>query len=147
MTILHMAQINTCLCIGDQQQQTHNPIWLLQTIALDIYTMTICVFVQVGNGDIVDVSGAVSMLQQTGCDGLMIGRGALQDPLIFKRIKQHFAEQQDKASSVQQADVTALSSGRECEVVEQFLRLYASHGFDGKADRAEQTLVRYWWQL
>lgn len=40
----------------------------------------------VGNGDIVDVQTAEAMLRQTGCDGLMIGRGALKDPWIFRTL-------------------------------------------------------------
>lgn len=45
---------------------------------------------QVGNGDVICVSSALSLLQETGCDAIMVGRGALQDPLIFHRIQTHF---------------------------------------------------------
>ena len=40
----------------------------------------------IGNGDIVDVASAEAMLRQTGCDGLMIGRGALRNPWIFREL-------------------------------------------------------------
>ena len=42
------------------------------------------------------VSSAVRLVQETGCDGIMIGRGALQDPLVFHRIRSHFAQQQQQ---------------------------------------------------
>lgn len=36
-----------------------------------------------GNGDILTAQSAVDRIKQTGCDGVMIGRGALKNPLIF----------------------------------------------------------------
>lgn len=41
----------------------------------------------VGNGDVVDAESALMMLEKTGCDGIMIGRGMLGDPWLFARIK------------------------------------------------------------
>jgi tRNA-dihydrouridine synthase B len=38
----------------------------------------------IGNGDIQSYQDGVSMMEQTGCDGVMIGRGALGNPWIFK---------------------------------------------------------------
>ncbi|MEN0061871.1 MAG: tRNA dihydrouridine synthase DusB [Myxococcota bacterium] len=38
------------------------------------------------NGDIVDEDSAMNTLAETGCDGLMIGRGAIRDPWVFKKI-------------------------------------------------------------
>lgn len=40
----------------------------------------------IGNGDIVDVASANKMFEYTGCDGIMIARGALGNPWIFKSI-------------------------------------------------------------
>ncbi len=40
----------------------------------------------IGNGDIFDYKSAKHMLDYTGCDGIMIGRGAQGNPFIFKEI-------------------------------------------------------------
>ena len=45
----------------------------------------------IGNGDIKNEEDALIMFEQTGCDGIMIGRGALGNPWIFKKII-HFLE-------------------------------------------------------
>lgn len=39
-----------------------------------------------GNGDIVDVKSANKMFEYTKCDGILIGRGACDNPWIFKSI-------------------------------------------------------------
>jgi tRNA-dihydrouridine synthase C len=44
----------------------------------------------VGNGDIVSIDSALSMLATTRCDALMIGRGSVVDPFIFHKIRAHF---------------------------------------------------------
>ena len=40
----------------------------------------------IGNGDVIDEQSAKYMLEYTGVDGIMIGRGAFGNPWIFKRI-------------------------------------------------------------
>jgi putative TIM-barrel protein, nifR3 family len=39
------------------------------------------------NGDIFSASDALSILAETGCDGILIGRGALGNPWLFEQIK------------------------------------------------------------
>jgi nifR3 family TIM-barrel protein len=40
----------------------------------------------IGNGDVVDVEGYRRMREATGCDGVMIGRGAMGNPWLFRRL-------------------------------------------------------------
>ncbi len=42
----------------------------------------------IGNGDVFTASLAFDMREKTGCDGVMIGRGAVGNPWIFEQIQQ-----------------------------------------------------------
>lgn len=46
----------------------------------------------IGNGDILNVNHALTVLRTTGCDGLMIGRGSIINPFIFHQIRAHFSQ-------------------------------------------------------
>jgi tRNA-dihydrouridine synthase B len=45
----------------------------------------------IGNGDILTPQDAVGMVEQTGCDAVMIGRTASSNPWIFRQIAQYVA--------------------------------------------------------
>jgi nifR3 family TIM-barrel protein len=49
----------------------------------------------VGNGDVVDVDSMRGLLDASGCDGVMIGRGAMGNPWIFSRLSQALAGRPD----------------------------------------------------
>lgn len=43
----------------------------------------------IGNGDIVDGPTAAKMIEETGCDGIMIGRAARGNPWIFSAVNEY----------------------------------------------------------
>lgn len=57
----------------------------------------------IGNGDVIDPESAFKLYSETGCDSIMIGRGALGKPWIFSHIKQYM--QSNTYDSVLQHDL------------------------------------------
>jgi tRNA-dihydrouridine synthase B len=45
----------------------------------------------IGNGDVLSLADAKAMLDETGVDGIMIGRGALKNPWVFRQIRDGFS--------------------------------------------------------
>ena len=44
----------------------------------------------IGNGDVFNVYDVINIIKETGCDGIMIARGAKGNPWIFSQIKEYF---------------------------------------------------------
>jgi nifR3 family TIM-barrel protein len=50
----------------------------------------------IGNGDVTTPEEAAQMMEITGCDGVMIGRGALGNPFIFREITHYLKTAQHR---------------------------------------------------
>jgi nifR3 family TIM-barrel protein len=72
----------------------------------------------IANGDIRDEESAENTLDFTGCDGLMIGRAAMGNPFIFKRIR-HYLETGEKLEVDRQA--------KQLEDFETYITLLEEH--------------------
>ncbi len=71
-----------------------------------------------GNGDIWEASDAVAMIAQTGCDGVVIGRGCLGRPWLFADLVEALAGRPVPPSRL---------LGEVCEVMVEHARLLAEH--------------------
>lgn len=80
----------------------------------------------IGNGDVTDGPSAKALFEQTGCDGIMVGRAVRGNPWIFGQIR-HFLETGEEDS-----ETSAL------EIREAILR----HGRMEVALKGEYTAVR-----
>ncbi|MDD6308377.1 MAG: tRNA dihydrouridine synthase DusB [Clostridia bacterium] len=62
----------------------------------------------IGNGDITKAADALRMQKETGCDGVMIGRGAMGNPFIFREIQAYRVGKKAAAPTVQERIETCL---------------------------------------
>jgi len=70
----------------------------------------------IANGDIVDGASALSMLSDTGADGIAVGRGAVGNPFIFEEIQEALSGvPYTKPSLVRQAEVALSQLALACE--------------------------------
>lgn len=70
----------------------------------------------IGNGDVVDVESAKHMFEYTGCDGIMVARGACGNPWIFKSIldgKDYAPSDQERYNMIMEHIQNALEYDKE----------------------------------
>lgn len=63
----------------------------------------------IGNGDIYTADDALNMMGNTGCDGVMIGRGAEGNPWIFEEIRARLDGREYVAPTLEERFATAIS--------------------------------------
>jgi tRNA-dihydrouridine synthase B len=89
----------------------------------------------IGNGDVVSVADARRMQEETGCDAVMIGRGALGNPWLFRELLGgERATPEERCALVQQHFETHLQFvGSELPGVRSFRRHFGwyAHGLVG----------------
>lgn len=66
----------------------------------------------IGNGDCFDISDAKRMMKETGCDGVMIARGTLGNPWIFRDVGAGFPENAGLEASSEKQALTCEAAGK-----------------------------------
>lgn len=74
---------------GRTRQQMYSPPVDIGIIRQVKEAVSIPVF---GNGDVTSLEGALAMYEETGCDCVAIGRGALGRPWVFAQIRRYFED-------------------------------------------------------
>lgn len=62
----------------------------------------------IGNGDIFTPDDAIDIIKLTGCDGIALGRGAMGNPFLFRRILNKINGEKDRPPSYEEIITTAL---------------------------------------
>lgn len=75
----------------------------------------------IGSGDIFSSQDVMDMFSRTGCDGVMIARGAMGNPWIFREARERLAGQPPSGPSREERHATALTH------FEQLCELYGEH--------------------
>lgn len=72
----------------------------------------------IGNGDIRSPQDAQKMLEETGCDAVMIGRGVLGDPWLIKEVATYLETQEElpKVSVEEKFTMARLHAKRLCDL-------------------------------
>lgn len=88
--IAKIAEANgaAAICIhGRTREQMYEPYanWNYIKAVKDAVSIPV-----IGNGDIFNADDAIRMIEETGVDSVMIGRGAMGNPFIFEEIKCYF---------------------------------------------------------
>jgi tRNA-dihydrouridine synthase B len=76
-----------------------------------------------GNGDVTNCSDAKKMIEVTGCDGIMIGRGGLGNPWIFKHVENVIAGKEPSLKPSGEEKKQALLRHLELELLHREERL------------------------
>lgn len=112
--IIEAAGADAITVHGRTKDQMYAPPVSLDEIANVKKAVSIPV---IGNGDIVDGKSAKLMLDMTGCDFLMVGRGALGNPWIFQCISAYLNKEADftEPTLEEKMDVMLRHIGTLCE--------------------------------
>ena len=112
--IIEAAGADAITVHGRTKDQMYAPPVSLDEIANVKKAVSIPV---IGNGDIVDGKSAKLMLDMTGCDFLMVGRGALGNPWIFQCINAYLNKEADftEPTLEEKMDVMLRHIGTLCE--------------------------------
>lgn len=99
------------ICVhGRTREQMYEPGVNREVIAQVKAAVSVPVF---GNGDIYTAQDALSMMSETGCDGVMIARGAMGNPWLFAEIRAALAGESYALPSPRERFDVALAQVRE----------------------------------
>jgi tRNA-dihydrouridine synthase len=94
----------------------------------------------IGNGDVIDLESLNNLINTSGCDGVLVGRAALNNPYIFKEFTEKTHTKQDSGIELKQtipAIIELLNAGIQEELNLDYLKqniIWMTKGVIGSAE-------------
>ncbi|MGB3023794.1 MAG: tRNA-dihydrouridine synthase [Candidatus Saccharimonadales bacterium] len=114
--------------------------------------------VVIGNGDVRDHMHGLELIEQNGCDGVMIGRGIFSNPFAFARSEGRGKKDKGRGESLggnrkselidllkyhlELYDRYAAQTGRPFDTLKRFFKIYI-RDFDGASDLRNKLMQAY----
>src|SRR5690606_17201161 len=95
-----------------------------------------------GNGDIWSAADAVRMVEQTGCDGVVVGRGCLGRPWLFGDLAAAFTPSSRRSSSERIETLAQPTLGEVATAFRRHAELLVDF-FDGDENRACRDIRKH----
>lgn len=93
----------------------------------------------IGNGDVRDRAHGMELIRETGCDGVMIGRGVFHNPFAFETEPAAHGKEELIGLLRRQLDLFDRHSERPFETLKRFFKIYI-RDFDGAAELRDQLM-------
>ena len=96
----------------------------------------------IGNGDVADRQHGLELINKTGCDGIMIGRGVFHNPYAFEKTSGNHTKQDLLDLLMLQLelyDQYHKTTGRPYETLKRFFKIYI-RDFDGASALRDQLM-------
>ena len=83
-SLLKIVELSTSHCTGATKEQGYRGLanWDPVKQIKEVVSVPVS-----GSGDVTTIEGAFAKFRETGCDGALIGRGAMANPWIFRQIE------------------------------------------------------------
>ncbi|KKU49916.1 MAG: tRNA-dihydrouridine synthase [Parcubacteria group bacterium GW2011_GWB1_49_7] len=117
--------------------------WEFVKRAVEIRNQNQCPTLILGNGDVKDIDDAKKKVEETGCDGVMLGRAIFGNPWLFSRGKRSGLENEDLRPGIEERLAVLvehiklfdelLGGVKNFSIMKKHFKAYIS-GFDGAAD-------------
>lgn len=82
----------------------------------------------IGNGDVTSVEEMVRMMEETGCDGVMIGRGIVGNPFLIQQCADYFTGEHHEFTLEQRMNACRKHAQGLCEDLEESVALSQMRG-------------------
>lgn len=115
--------------------------WELMKEAVQIRNATNPRVLVIGNGDVVDLDDAKAKIVETGCDGVMIGRGMFGNPWVFAGRKLQDTPLAEKLAALLELAqrFEKLSPPKHFAILKKHIKAFVT-GFDGAAELRHELM-------